>query len=235
MAMRKGKGAVGGGEGALEEAVEKIVIPAIQIGTIKLRLVGSTSLIVNNFSEKSRRQMLDDQMSTARRKKEPKDPVACYEGARYLDSKGQDCVKASAIKQSLVAAARFCEGLPMTILRQALFVKTGPTGTDHCLIEMEDPAVDRVMREDIVRVGKFPNKTADVRFRPEYHRWSVPVTIEYNSNILKPEHVVHLAALAGFHVGLHEWRPDKNGDHGRFTAEVDSGTVRKPTPSQKAA
>jgi hypothetical protein len=37
--------------------------------------------------------------------------------------------------------------------------------------------------------------------------------------MLQPSQIVNLAQLAGFHIGLCEWRPQKKGDYGRFTVE----------------
>lgn len=190
--------------------IARIEIPKLEISTIKMRLSGD-ELICNSFSEKSKREMLDKQMGVAKMKKENKDPQACFENARLRDSEGRDCVQANGVKLCFVSAARFTGGLPMTILYPGVFVR----GT---LLPITYKKL--VMREDVVRVGKFPNKTADIRFRPAYLDWSVDIELEFNSHVFNASQLVNLATLAGFHIGLCEWRPEKRGQYGRFEVQL---------------
>jgi hypothetical protein len=190
--------------------IQKIEIPQLKIGVVPLRLSGE-ELIMNAFSEKSKREMLDKQMGAARMKKDNKDPKECFERARLLNSAEQDCVQANGIKLCFVNAARFTQGLPMTVLYPGIFVR----GT---LLPIKYKKL--VMREDVVRVGKFPNKTADLRYRPAYMNWSVDVDVEFNAHVFNASQIVNLATLAGFHIGLGEWRPEKKGQFGRFQIEV---------------
>ena len=188
----------------------KIELPTINTKRVKVRVVGKTPLIVHAWSEKAKRQMRDKQQKKAKMAKEAKDPTADFEGAKYLDAKGRDCVRASFFKNAIVSACRYAEDLKMTVIRGALFVEGDmlPIKFDTCN-----------MREDMVRVGMG---TADLRYRPEYIGWSVDLVIEYNSNVLQAEQVLNLVRLAGFSVGICEWRPEKNGDFGRFDIDMSS-------------
>lgn len=203
-----------------QEETKEIDIPQPKVGVVRLRLVGTSPLIVNNFSEKGKEQMRDKQQGKAKLKKPPKDPVECFEGAKYLDEKGRDCVKAIGIKHAIVEAARYVDGLSMSMLYTTIFVRGDllPIKYKKC-----------VMREDVVRVGSFPNKTADLRYRPEYQEWSIEIDVEFSEHMLNANQVVNLAQLAGFHNGLCEWRPQKKGDFGRFEVEFQSapGIKRK--------
>ncbi len=203
--------------------ISKIEIPKLEIAVIRMRLTGD-ELICNAFSEKSKKEMLDKQMGAAKMKKENKNPQQCFENARLLDTDGRDCVQANGVKLCFVSAARFAGGIPMTLLYPGIFVR----GT---LLPIECKRV--VMREDVVRVGKFPNKTADIRFRPAYLNWSVDCEVEFNSHVFNASQIVNLAILAGFHVGLCEWRPEKRGQYGRF--EVQLADERGKFSSTKAA
>ena len=69
------------------------------------------------------------------------------------------------------------------------------------------------MREDMVRVGMG---TADIRFRGEVSDWSIDFIIEYNPTVISCEQILGLLDLAGFSVGIGEWRPQRSGDYGRF-------------------
>lgn len=65
----------------------------------------------------------------------------------------------------------------------------------------------------MVRVGMG---TADIRYRPEFVDWRIPVTLKINASVISPEQVANLLNIAGFGVGIGEWRPEKNGQYGRF-------------------
>jgi hypothetical protein len=104
----------------------------------------------------------------------------------------------------MVAAARYADSMKMTHLRGAFFVIG-----DLIPIEYEKC----IMREDPVRVGMG---TADLRYRPEYTNWRCTLTIEFNARAISAEQLLHLVKIAGFSVGICEWRPERNGQFGRF-------------------
>jgi hypothetical protein len=79
------------------------------------------------------------------------------------------------------------------------------------------------MRRDIARVGTFPNKKPDLRYRPEFRDWSVDLVIEYEPALISLAGLYLLLRRAGRSIGLYEWRPEKSpaGIYGCFDlAEV---------------
>lgn len=187
---------------------ETIKLPKINIQRVRVTAKQLSPLITHAWSEKARKQMRDKQGKRAKMAKEARDPVADFEGAKYLDAKKRDCVKASFFKNAIVSACRYAEDMKMTVVRGALFVEGDLLPIKHR---------ECVMREDPVIVGMG---TADLRYRPEYRDWSVELVISYNANVLSAEQVYNLVRLAGFSVGICEWRPEKNGDFGRFDIEL---------------
>jgi len=198
---------------AAVKKTEEISIPEHNKKRLRMTLVGTTPLIVHAWSEKAKGQMRDKQQKKAKSAKEAKNPQADFLGAKYTNAKGIDCIRAAFFKNAIVSACRFADDLKMTVIRGALFVEGDmlPLKFKNCN-----------MREDMVRVGMG---TADLRYRPEYTEWSVDITIEYLANVLTPAQIVNLVRLAGFSIGICEWRPEKNGDFGRF--EVDLKTVKE--------
>ena len=69
------------------------------------------------------------------------------------------------------------------------------------------------MREDMVRIAMG---TADIRYRGEFTEWRVEVPISYNADVISPAQIANLFNIAGFGVGVGEWRPQRNGSYGRF-------------------
>lgn len=209
----------------LEPATEtkSLIIPEHNKKRLTMRLVGKTPLIVHAWSEKNKLMMRTKQQKGAKMAKEAKDPNADFLGAKYTDGKGRDCVRASFFKNAIVSACRYADDLKMTVIRGALFVEGDllPLKFKECN-----------MREDTVRVGMG---TADLRYRPEYIDWSVDVSIEFLANVLTAAQIVNLVRLAGFSVGICEWRPEKNGDFGRFDVDLESVKESRDQSGKAAA
>lgn len=181
---------------------QKIELPALRIETMRLMLIGDSPLIVHAWSEKAKRQMLEKQMKKASKGKEAKDPEADYEACFYRTETGAYGFPAIGVKAAMVAAARYVEA-KMTVLRGAFHID------EEMLTIIGDPRP----REDMVRVGMG---VADIRYRPEFVDWKIPVAIKYNTSAISAEQVANLLNVAGFGVGIGEWRPERNGSYGRF-------------------
>lgn len=183
-------------------ATQTIALPAIRIERISLLLVGDSPLIVHAWSEKARRQMLDKMMKRATKAREVRDPEAEIEACFYRMPNGAFGFPAVGLKAAIVAAARFVE-FKMTVLRGAL----------HIDAELLPVIGEPRPREDMVRVGMG---AADIRFRPEFPDWRMPVTISFNAGVVSAEQIANLINTAGFGVGIGEWRPERGGSYGRF-------------------
>lgn len=217
----------GSAKASKNESASVNLLPIDIVHTV-ITVRGISSLIVNNWSEKAKQEMRDKQMGKAKQKREPKDPKKCFVDAAYIDTRGVHCVPALAFKNAIVCAARFADDMKMTVLRGAIFVEgthrlkmpDGSAGaSDYLPIKSKPP----IMREDMVRVGQG---TADLRYRPEYHDWSVDLPIQFNQRVITLEQLVNLVKVAGFGVGICEWRPERNGQHGRFDVDIKSAKNR---------
>lgn len=195
---------------------DQIAIDKIGVGKMIVPIVGTTPLIVHNFSEKSKRQMLDAQQGK-KSVKVNRDPQAEYEAAFYriADEEGPDRygVPAVAFKQATISAARFYKSVRMSELKQALFFRGTLTKADpQQLVEIIG---EPQMREDVVRLGGV-SRSADLRYRPEFLTWSATLEVEYVTSLLAKDSVLSLIDAGGLGVGVCEWRPEKGGDFGRY-------------------
>lgn len=179
-----------------------IELPPLNIQQVTFHLIGDSPLIVHAWSEKAKRQMLDKQMKKATKAKEAKDPEADYEACFYKTDAGAYGFPAIGVKAAMVSACRFVDA-KMTVMR----------GAFHIDCEMLEVIGTPRPREDMVRVGMG---TADIRYRPEFPEWRIPVTIKFNASVISAEQIANLLNAAGFGVGIGEWRPEKNGSYGRF-------------------
>lgn len=184
---------------------EVVKLAGLAIDRITLRIVGTSPLIVHKWSEKAKKQMLDKQMKRATQGKAAKDPEQDYRESLYVCDDGSYGFPAVAFKAAAVRAGTYCD-MKMVFLRGAFHVEG-----DLVKIEGEPRP-----REDMVRVGMG---TADIRYRPEFPKWAADLRVTFNSRALTPEQIVNLFEVAGFAVGVGEWRPEKNGQFGRFEVE----------------
>lgn len=189
----------------------KIELPKLNLQTITVTVIGDSPLICHAWSLKAKKQMLDKQMKRARGKKQAKSPEQDYEESLYyLPNEAGYGFPSVAFKSAMVGACRFAEGVKMTEAR----------GAFHVVGEMVPIHGEATPREDMVRVGMG---TADIRYRGEFKEWRATLLIQFNTAIVSAEQIVNLLTLAGFGVGVGEWRPERNGSYGRFHVETEDG------------
>ncbi len=199
------------GDGVKPKAAAKIEKPVTLIELepkhIQLTVIGITPLIVHAWSVKAIREMEDNQQKKAKKGREAKDPEEQFRGCLYLDDQNRNCFPARAFKQACVSAATSIDDkrFPKTKIRQAIFF----LGDLLPIIHPYEPD----MRTDPVRLN---GKVADIRYRPEFKEWEIVLSIDYNAAVVTMDQVVNLVNLAGFAVGIGEWRPERNGTNGRF-------------------
>ena len=205
-------------------AAPQIVIDRIDTETLVVPIVGTAPLIVHNFSEKSKRMMLDAQQGK-KRVKVTRDPQAEYEAAFYriVDTDGvlRYGFPVTAFKAATIGAARFYgKSISMTALRQFLFMHGVLTDADpQQLVEIHG---EPRMREDVVRLGG-PSRSADLRYRPEFPEWRAELRSTYVRSALAQSSVLSLVDAGGLGVGVGEWRPEKRGEFGTYAIDVDRG------------
>jgi hypothetical protein len=197
---------------------------------IQLTIVGTSPLVVHAWSDKARKIMLDKQRGFASKGKAHKLPVEDFKASLYRlpDNQGFG-IPATALKSSAVTAANDVE-LKKTEMRRAFHVVgdlvkidappiTEPLTAEDIEYAPEitfEHAQGASMRSDMVRLAL---STADIRFRAQFPKWSITFLVEYNSRVISKSQLVNLFNVAGFGVGLCEFRPEKGGSWGRFEVE----------------
>jgi len=190
-----------------------IFIPPLQKKRMALWVVGDSPLIVHAWSPLARSQMLKKQLGMPTQKRAPKDPQAQIDACFYLTPDGYYGMRANAFKQAAVGACRFVDA-KMTEARGMFFV-LGETVKIY--------GADPVAREDMVRLS---GQTADIRYRPMFPDWACELEIEYDASVTTPEQLANLFNRAGMAPGVGDWRPEKNGNFGRFHV-ADSAEAKK--------
>lgn len=201
-----------------ESAVQ---INKIDAETLNVPIIGTAPLIVHNFSEKSRRQMLEAQQGK-KKVKEVRDPRAEYEAAFYriLHDDGTEGYgfPVTAFKAATTGAARFYDkSITMTALRQFMFMRGIMTKADaQMLVEIHG---EPEMREDVVRLGG-PSRSADLRYRPMFPQWTCTLNVTYVKSSIDRTSILSLIDAGGMGIGVGEWRPERRGEFGTYAIDA---------------
>jgi hypothetical protein len=182
---------------------DEVKLPRPDIRMISVPVTGLSSLICHNWADKAKKMMIDKQTKQATAGRAAKVPEDDFRASLYPHPDGGYGFPASAFKNAMVRAGTYTND-KMTYLRGAFYVVG-----DMVKIEAEPEP-----REDMVRVA---NGAADVRYRGEFPEgWGASLAIQYNATSISAEQIVNLVSVAGFSVGIGDWRPEKDGSHGRF-------------------
>lgn len=209
-----------------------IQIKPLDIQRVGIKIIGDTPLVVHNWSEKAKRMMLDTQTKETRTKaKEKRDPFRDFvESLYWLTEKPEPTEEgfASAVKNGAKwgfpvgavkqagnsAAYRLGWVSNQMALRGSYFLRS-EYGT---MAEIEGSLPE--IREDMVRIGMG---SADLRYRSLFEHWSMRFTLEYNaSGNMTLEQIINVINAGGYAVGIGEWRPERDGDFGRYHVAIDN-------------
>jgi hypothetical protein len=203
-------------------------IPKIDVQEMEVVVIGETGLVSHAWSKKAREEMLAKQMKKAKTAKVAKDPHRDFVESLYWltpmpeNPTLEDVAQARfgfpsiAFKNAMITAAGDVDGAKKTEMRRRIHVQGE-------FVEIDGTPVMRA-GGDMVRIGMG---TADIRFRGWFPTWRATVRISYNASAISPAQIVNLLNLAGFGVGIGEWRPERNGQFGRFSVatQADSPAV----------
>lgn len=224
---------------------KKIELVKMKKRIIQFRVIGETPLIVHQFSEKERQRMLDDQMGKVSPvKREPKNPVQCFQDSLYRLPEGRGFgIPARAFKAAAVTVSNDLNLMKTQMKRciRVLGPDLNPLDVDALIPIEADPITKPItpedkqywdqtkferqhgasMRQDIVRLA---NGNADIRFRAWFPKWACILNVTYNEGMMTEEQILALFEAAGFGSGVMEWRPSAphsdSGQYGSFTIDI---------------
>jgi hypothetical protein len=194
---------------------DRIDIDQIKVTNIQVPIIGTSPLIMHNWSEKQKRAMLEAQQGK-RAMKVARDPEAEYQAGFYrIAREGEPDgygFPVTGFKAAMVGAARFYgKAIKMTELKQFIFMRGIMTKADPQ--QLVPIFGEPEMREDVVRLGGM-SRSADLRYRPEFKSWSAVLDVTFVHSSLSQGSVLSLIDAAGLGVGIGEWRPERRGEFG---------------------
>jgi len=183
-----------------------VEITAPDFRTVEIVVEGTAPLVVNKFSNKAREMMKASQeagKTKAKKAKEGKDFMECFNQARHIAEAGWDGVPCVTFRHAMVDACRLV-GFPMTKAKIGFFIESDGIDKDEGTGLVKIIGGDPEYSEMPVR-----NQTgvADIRARPMWRKWSCNVRITFDAGMFSDEDIANLLMRAGMQCGICEGRP----------------------------
>jgi len=191
-------------------ATVAVRLQEIKTARNRLTICGTTPMLQHAWDHKAIEMIEAKKMGKKTKDREACDPEREFKAATYFTPEGEYGIPLLALKSAIINAAHKDLGIEKTLVRKALFIRSPNL---EMILPMAKGTPPPKMRKDMVRVGAG---SADVRYRPQFDEWKVTFDVEYDTDLLQLDDLVNLINRAGFGVGIGEWRPEKNGEYGRF-------------------
>lgn len=181
-----------------------------------LKITGLTPLIVHNGQLADPLNKFSKAMKavTGKRKKVDADyeELARLEflGGLYLKD-SRPCMPSQALEAMMISAAKK--------QRKGADFKSGMLIEESPYIEYDGPTnPDELWADERFRIvaGVKVSQSRVMRTRPQFPQWSLQFGVTYIEELLNRRDIIEVATIAGWQIGLCEWRPK----FGRFKADV---------------
>lgn len=208
-----------------KEEKKEVTLKPINIKEVEITIEGTSPLIVNNFNEKSRIQILEAQQKKPK-EKALRNPVEDGMRALYWLTPMPKEFTEESFEEALKDGAKFgfpAKGIKASIVSGAYRNKLTPDkvslyGAFLIPEELVEIKYENLrIRDDYVRIA---HGGTDVRFRPEFTGWSMTFKMQYNENAYSLEQILNFINLGGFSCGLGEMRTEKGGNFGSYTVKI---------------
>lgn len=189
---------------------ESIEVQAINMGSVKVRIIGTRPLYQNRMSAKVKQQLLvgAKRKTAAERLNIKHNPLAEYRDSAVVLNSGPTAlgIPTVALKAAMCDAAIETAGLTKAGTQRLIFMP------DEFALLYGVPQ----LKCDVVRSADM-NKTPDIRTRAFLPRWACQLEVHYAVPQLSAHSIVTLLANAGILIGVGDYRQQKGkGSYGAF-------------------
>lgn len=200
-------------------------IPPPNFQIVNVMLNGASPLVVERFAKKAEIMI---KMQTPGAKKKVRD-VRDYDKeatqAKYLSTEGWEGINAAVFRNAMISACRIV-GFKMTHAKLAVFIEQDGYDSDGI------PLV-RIFGEAETFTAHTRNATGviDIRSRPMYKEWAIPLRIKYDADLFSEADIINLISRVGLQVGIGGGRPDSKDSAGcgwgTFYATTNKNEIEK--------
>lgn len=181
----------------------EIQVATVQTGTIRVRVIGNTPIVLNRMSEKAKHELLlpRGRMNAAQKQQNLKhDPVTEFRASATHLPEGPTLlgIDATAFKGSLMTAALDLPGTKKAQIGRLSYVNGRYVGIYGL----------PMLYMAVVRSSDM-NRTPDIRTRCIIPNWCAEFEVTFIKPHLTPEAICNLLAAAGLYIGVGDGRPEK--------------------------
>lgn len=207
--MAKTKASTNGSINRIKDLVDDkpVVIAAPNMMQATFRIYGTAPYVQNAFSHKTAKQMLEAQQATkatSRKKRDPRDIEADFQGAIHRTEKGKYGIPAGAFRAAMISACRVA-GFQMTKAKLSVFVVADGLdegdGTPLVHLDAGEPEMNQMH-------VRLESGVASIAIRPMWRQWSCELRCKWDGDQFSSQDVANLLERAGQQVGIGEGRPD---------------------------
>lgn len=203
-------------------------IPSLETKRFLIPISGDSPLLVHNFGEKARKEVLDI-FQNKKKDKKSKDPQKEYLETLYhvneaqvpeVETPGMLSVNGpsstgfpvNGFKKGIYQAARLYHNFKMTEAKQSFYVQGVATDSDpQSLVLIYG---DHQIHEAVARVK---NGGTDLRYRAMYLSWKAWLDVTVVTSMIDPESFFEMVDIGGATMGVGDWRPQRDGTFGTYS------------------
>lgn len=183
---------------------QEVTVNPIQLGLMNVSIKGISPLLMHKFSDKNKEAMLDKQQGKSKEKTN-RDIKAEVEDSIYKTASGQVCFPSIAFWKAMIESAPYLQGMDKKLVKGAVKI-------------IEPMAILKFKKKSVNEaICRLSSGVRMIRFRPQFDSWTTEFTIKYNASQINAGQIINLIKLAGFHIGVGDWRPQCSGAYGQFT------------------
>jgi hypothetical protein len=197
-----------------EPTTGHLVLPDMRVRRLTARIEGLSPLITHHWPDSATAAIAHKQAKGAKVALTARDPDhVAREGLYLLDEAGRfdlpwaelQCgFPAVGLKKSLTSAAMRGSEVKGTEVRAGISVEAD-------LLRIVSEAPPSIRTDHVVIMGR-----GNVAYRPQFWPWHMDVPLAIHEDVLSVQQALHLLSLAGFAIGIGDWRAEKNGTFGSF-------------------
>ena len=177
----------------------KVGVPPLNIGTIRIDIVGKTPLLMDRFPEEAKKEILAKQSGLSKgNKKKIRDITEEANEAIHWTSDDRIGYPAYGFKKGMVESTSF--------IGDKMFSKKLVSGIR--IMNVVDGLIPiEFEKQDILEHSIGSN----TKFSPRFFDWKCQLVINYDMNNISASDLVTLINYAGFYNGVGAWRPKGGG------------------------
>ena len=194
-----------------EEPKLEIIVPKLNLGMLKVKIIGKTPLLMDKFPESVREQILDKQVGRTKGKKQMRDMDWEFENAFHKLPNGDMGFPAQGFKSAMIESTSFVGSRDFSKkLLKGIQIMNGE-GND----------LIKIGYKKLSKLKHYP-KAGNTKVSPMLEDWECELIIQYDQNNLSPEDLVSLLNYSGFYYGIGIWSPKAKcgGKYGMYEVKV---------------